>query len=142
MSAAALLDRLHRVKQSAPGQWIARCPAHEDRSPSLSIRQLDDGRVLIHCFAGCEPGDVLAAVGLTLSDLFPARLPGHRYSAFRTTVPARDLLLVLAHEITVVLLILADISKDRVVNEEQMQRLCRAAALVGKARDMANSYAA
>ena len=39
MSAAArLLDRLTGVKQTAPGRWIAKCPAHEDRSPSLSIR--------------------------------------------------------------------------------------------------------
>lgn len=49
----------------------ARCPAHDDHKPSLSIGQGEDGRVLIHCHAGCSPADVLAAVGLRPADLFP-----------------------------------------------------------------------
>ena len=52
MSADALLSRLDGVKKTGHGQWIARCPAHEDRSPSLSIAEKDD-RVLVHCHAGC-----------------------------------------------------------------------------------------
>ncbi|OGI41831.1 MAG: DNA primase [Candidatus Muproteobacteria bacterium RBG_16_64_11] len=74
MSAVNLIDRLEGVRQTGQGRWIARCPAHEDRSPSLSIRELDDGRVLIHDFAGCDPGDVLSAIGLELADLFPKPL--------------------------------------------------------------------
>ncbi len=74
MTAAALLDRLRGVRKKGPGRWVAKCPAHDDRSPSLSVRELDDGRVLIHDFAGCVPSDVLAACGLSLSDLFPERL--------------------------------------------------------------------
>lgn len=50
---------------------MARCPGHEDRSPSLSIRELDDGALLLHCFAGCQASDVLAAVGLEFRDLYP-----------------------------------------------------------------------
>lgn len=68
-----LLARLSRVKGTGPGRWMARCPAHEDRTPSLSIREADDSRVLVNCFAGCATGDVLAAVGLTFADLFPDR---------------------------------------------------------------------
>jgi 5S rRNA maturation endonuclease (ribonuclease M5) len=49
----------------------ARCPAHEDRSPSLSIGLSDDGRVLIRCHAGCESEAVVHALGLTWSDLYP-----------------------------------------------------------------------
>ena len=64
-----LLGRLSCVRQTGPGRWIARCRAHEDRSPSLSIRDIDD-RVLVHTFAGCGFGDVLSAVGLTLADLY------------------------------------------------------------------------
>jgi hypothetical protein len=51
--------------------WQARCPVHDDRTPSLSIREGADGRVLLHCFAGCETGAVLEALGLQFSDLFP-----------------------------------------------------------------------
>lgn len=71
MGAETLLWRLEAARRVSEGRWVARCPAHEDRSPSLSVRQLDDGRTLIHCHAGCAPGDVLAAVGLSMSDLFP-----------------------------------------------------------------------
>lgn len=54
-------------------QYEAKCPAHDDRSASLSIGQGDDGRTLIHCHAGCRTEDVLAAVGLKMSDLMPPR---------------------------------------------------------------------
>ena len=69
-----LLSRLTKVRQSVPGQWTAICPGHEDKSPSLSVRECDDGRILLHCFSGCEVSDVLAAVGLSFRDLFPDRL--------------------------------------------------------------------
>jgi DNA primase len=65
-----LLDRFDKVSGKHP-KWKAVCPAHEDRSPSLSIAQTDDGTILLHCFAGCGAGDVMAAIGLSLSDLFP-----------------------------------------------------------------------
>jgi DNA primase len=67
-----LLVRLDGVKQMGRG-WIAKCPGHEDRTASLSIAASDDGRVLLHCFAGCAAANVLAAVGLSLADLFPNR---------------------------------------------------------------------
>jgi putative DNA primase/helicase len=63
-----LLDRLDGVRPKGPDSWMARCPAHPDRNPSLSIT-LRDGRVLVHCFAGCHPDAVLEAVGLTWKDL-------------------------------------------------------------------------
>ncbi|HJE71680.1 AAA family ATPase [Pseudomonas oryzihabitans] len=65
-----VLSRLERPKKSGK-HWIACCPAHEDRSPSLSVSESDDGKALVHCFAGCETRDVLGAIGLDLKDLFP-----------------------------------------------------------------------
>lgn len=66
---ALLLPRLHGLRKVGSG-WIANCSAHEDRSPSLSITEGDDGRLLLHCHAGCKVHDVLAAVGLQVGDLF------------------------------------------------------------------------
>lgn len=66
-----LLARLDKVKAMKSGQWKACCPAHDDREPSLSIRTADDGKVLLHCWAGCTASDITAAVGLQLRDLFP-----------------------------------------------------------------------
>jgi hypothetical protein len=71
MTAEALLDRLEGVKQTSPDQWVARCPAHEDKHPSLSIAETADGVILLHCFSGCGIESIVSAIGLNLSDLFP-----------------------------------------------------------------------
>ena len=68
-----LLSRLESVRKAGTG-YTAKCPAHSDRSASLGVSEAEAGKVLVHCFAGCETADVMAAVGLTLADLFPARL--------------------------------------------------------------------
>lgn len=68
------LERLDcRVKERSDGQATSNCPNHDDRHPSLSLSRGDDGRVLLHCHAGCEPEDVVAALGLELKDLFQRR---------------------------------------------------------------------
>jgi hypothetical protein len=82
-----LLERLDRVKPAGQGKWLACCPAHDDRSPSLAIREADD-RILIHCFAGCSLAEVLGAVGIEMVDLFPDRpadpyAPKAKLSRFR-----------------------------------------------------------
>ncbi|MNZ21162.1 DNA primase [compost metagenome] len=71
-----VLSRLDKVKAAGAGKWKACCPAHDDRDPSLSIREADDGKVLLHCWAGCFTADVLAAIGLTVRDLFPVDSTG------------------------------------------------------------------
>ncbi len=60
------------------GYYMASCPAHDDQKPSLSIKEGVDGKVLLHCFAGCEKPKIVAALGLTLGDLFPASTNGSR----------------------------------------------------------------
>lgn len=75
-----VLKRLDHVKRSGEGKYLAACPAHEDRTPSLSIREAGDGTVLLRCWAGCETSTVLAVLGLEWRDLFPRRQRsrGHR----------------------------------------------------------------
>lgn len=135
--ASRLIDRLSRVKQTAPGRWLACCPAHEDRSPSLSVRELDDGRILIYDFGGCAVEDVLVALGLSMSDLFEKPV-AHQFAASHSRVPARDILEALDHEILVAVLILDEIVKHRRASEDQVKRLAQASARVGAARDMVN----
>ena len=68
MTAEEIADRLH-ARPSGAG-FIARCPAHADHSPSLSIREGQDGRTLIHCFAGCSVENLCDALQIKVSDLF------------------------------------------------------------------------
>lgn len=57
-----LLPRLEKLTRAGDRQWIACCPAHDDRNPSLSVRD-DDGRALLHCFAGCTFDSIKEALG-------------------------------------------------------------------------------
>jgi len=66
-----IVSRLEKVKQTSTEQYIAICPSHQDKSPSLSIKELPDGRVLINCFAGCSASEILGSIGLSLEDLYP-----------------------------------------------------------------------
>jgi len=48
--------------RKAGSGWVARCPAHDDRVPSLSISDAGDGKMLVRCHAGCDQGRVIAAL--------------------------------------------------------------------------------
>ena len=74
MKAVDVLDRLEKVT-GGNGKWMACCPGHQDKSPSLAITEAAD-RVLVYCFAGCETSDVMAAIGLNVADLFYNMLAG------------------------------------------------------------------
>jgi CHC2 zinc finger len=131
-----VLDRLIGAKQSGPGRWMAKCPAHEDRSPSFSIRETEDGRVLLHCFAGCANGDVLANLGLRMSDLFDKPLT-HHLPPIRGGFSARELLELSSHEATVVALLASD-AQIRTLTADELQRLVQAAARLGKVQELAH----
>ena len=56
------LDRLEGVRRQGHHEWMAICPAHNDRTPSLSIAEAADGTVLMHCFAGCNIHEIVDAI--------------------------------------------------------------------------------
>lgn len=64
------VSRLENVRTYGTAH-SARCPAHDDNENSLSVAEGVDGRVLVHCFAGCDVSDIVAEMNLTLRDLFP-----------------------------------------------------------------------
>ena len=72
MELGKLVSRLNGAKYSGSG-YVARCPAHDDNHQSLSIAEGDDGRILLNCHADCSVESIVAAMGLKMSDLFPAK---------------------------------------------------------------------
>ncbi len=70
-----LLSKLADVKAAGSDRWMALCPAHDDKQRSLSIRVGKDGRVVMYCHAGCTNALIVAAIGLTMSDLFSEPMP-------------------------------------------------------------------
>ena len=128
-----LLHRLTHVRHRGHGQWSARCPAHEDRGPSLTVKELDDGKLLLHCFSGCSVEDVVGAVGLTVADLFPARGPrgpGAGSKPQRLKVPAYQALEILVLEAQLIAIVGSDMVKRKTINDVDHQRLLKAVGRV------------
>jgi len=85
----AVLERLPDARRGGNG-YEARCPAHDDRHASLSVTRGDDGRVLLHCHAGCAPIAVCQALGLRLGDLFPPHQNGDDAAEIEAIYDYRD----------------------------------------------------
>lgn len=105
MSADILLSKLARVRKTGTGRWVACCPSHgSGTNTALSIRELPDGRVLLHDFGGCEVEAVLSAIAMTFADLFPEKLTANqaagdrRYRSGGHRVPAGDVLIAVSRD--------------------------------------------
>jgi len=70
---ARLKNKGYRVKYTGKNSYMAQCPCHEDKEPSLAVSEGEDGRVLLKCFAGCNTEDIVAELGLSMADLFPPK---------------------------------------------------------------------
>ena len=135
------LSLLQGVKGSG-NQYSARCPAHKDRSASLSIAEGRDGRALVKCFAGCTPQAVMQAVGLEMADLFPERIadtsPGGRAAAreaWRQSGWAAALG-VLAREATVVIIAARALADGQALGHDDHARLLLALERIEGAREV------
>lgn len=130
MSLDRLLNSLTKVK-GRKGAWTASCPAHEDKSPSLAIRQTEDGRILLHCFGGCSVHSVLGAVGMEMSDLFPDK--GENRGKVKPAFYATDLLKVISFETIVVSICASDMAKGKPLSERDRARLQKASQRIQEA---------
>ena len=134
-----LLSRLARVK-GRNGSWTACCPAHDDKGPSLAVTEREDGRILMHCFAGCNISDVLGALGMDMNDLFPPKsktFEGIR-PAIKPAFFASDLMRIIHFESLVVQIVAFDIAKGKPVNEETRERMLTAYERIDEAVRYAN----
>lgn len=117
-----LLPHLDGVRWTGREKLIAKCPAHEDRSPSLSVKETDDGTLLVKCWAGCTADEIVRAVGLRLADLFPR---AERTTTRTPGLPAwkrRKLLEAAEYERLIRRVALADLKAGRVLPEADIQR--------------------
>lgn len=137
MTVDTLLSLLDKVKQTGPGRWIACCSAHDDKTPSLSIRETEDGVILLHCFSGCSASDIVGSVGLNLSDLFPKNI-SHHGKQERSPFNPRDVLRIMARESLVASVGAAQLAKGELISPEDAERLMLASERLQKATEVAN----
>ena len=123
MTTNTLLNTLVKVKQTNHSTWIACCPAHDDKNPSLAIRQVDDGRILIHCFAGCPTESVLNAVNLSFSDIQPEQLNGNNFKPLKRIFNAHTALEILRYESLITLETAKSLDRGEILSEDSLERL-------------------
>ncbi len=133
-AAGKIIDRLSGVRETAPGRWMAKCPAHPDKTPSLSICDPGDGKVLLHDFGGCEVGAVLGSLGLSLSDLFDRPLEDSAGKKRASRIPAADILEVISFEVSVAAIILSDVLESHEIGDLGWERFAQAARRINNAK--------
>ena len=138
----SFLARLDLVRKAGRG-WTAKCPAHEDRTASLSITAGDDGRVLLHCFAGCSAADVVASAGLTIGDLFVKRPTSDMTFAERSALREqgrqaqwRAALNVMSLEAKIIQLAAHDLLTGKPLAQDDRQRLVVACGRIDAAQEV------
>jgi len=125
-----ILSRLEKVK-GRNGAYTACCPAHTDKSPSLAIRELDDGRILMKCFADCSVQDIMGSIGMEIGDLFPDTnkdLPPVKRKYYAT-----DLLRVIEFEAWVVSVAAYSMSTGKQLSDTDRDRMKVAQARIMEA---------
>lgn len=125
-----ILTRLEKVK-GRNGAYTACCPAHGDKSPSLAIRELDDGRILMKCFANCSVQEIMGAIGMEIGDLFPdtnKNLPSVKRKYYAT-----DLLRVIEFEAWVVSVAAHTMSTGKKLSDTDRDRMKVATARIMEA---------
>lgn len=138
MSVDALLAQLENVKRTGDGRWLARCPAHEDKRPSLSVKETAEGVVLLKCWSGCSAAEVVAAVGLDMAALFPEKaiVDG---KPERRPFPAADILRAVSFETMIVSLAAAQLAKGKPLAAADLERLKLAASRLQAAAEEYNN---
>lgn len=134
MSAETLLARCEKVRRTGPGRWVCCCPAHNDKTPSMNVKEEADGRVLIICRAGCSALEILDAAGLEWDALFPEKPVEFAKSQARP-FPAADVLEATAGEMLVAWIITRDIEAGLTPSQDDFDRLTLANSRVQAALD-------
>ena len=123
-----ILNRFDGVRESGSGQYSCRCPAHEDKSNSLGIKQGEGDHILLNCFAGCDTKHILDSVGLTWKDILPdndvtQEIKTSGFNPYSVLKMIRD-------EVLIIGLASADIRKGKQLNDADHDRLLKAVSNV------------
>lgn len=118
-----ILSRLEKVKQYNDQHWVACCPAHDDKTPSLAIKLGEEDRVLMKCWAGCAIDEIVSAMDLSLGDLMGDAPKTHSNHRRGNRLSPTVVLKALASNILLAGIIVCDVAKAGCATEEQKNKL-------------------
>lgn len=136
--AEKVLERATGVRRTGEGRWIFKSPNRTDRTASVSMRELPDGKVLLHDFGGDDVATVLCGLGLEMEDLFPDRLEPTPAPRRRSLIAPADALRIAAEEVALVAVAAANVSHGVQLTDADLQRVLAAA---GRLRVIAEEVA-
>jgi hypothetical protein len=133
-SIEVVLSRLDGVRKIGRG-YVARCPAHDDRSPSLTVAEGENGRILLKCWAGCDALAVLYACGLKWGDVMPDEVRDFE-RPIRHPFDAGAVLHAVAREALVVQIAAAHMAEGKELPVPDRERVALASERLHEALDM------
>lgn len=115
-----ILNKLDKVRSSGKNKWVALCPCHSEKTPSLRINA-DGEKILMHCFGcGANGAAVMDAIGMDVRALFGDNV--ERYDG-KPQFNAREKLEMAALEAKILLLAAGDIRKGKPISDEDYERI-------------------
>lgn len=130
------LNKLNKVQGRGRDSWVACCPSHDDKNPSLKV-DIKNDKILIKCWSGCSTEDILGSVGMDFDDIFPDKAIYHRSSGDRPTLSSSDALRIIKYEAMIIYMMGVDLRAKKIPNEEDHNRFVLAVGRVKDAMDAA-----
>lgn len=135
------LSRLRKVEKKAFNSWMALCPAHEEKTPSLHVVLSENDRILLKCFGNeCSPEEILEATGLSWDAIMPARRAGE-FQRGKRPFDALAVLQALGEDSTYILLYGASVCAGETPSPRDRQLLCEAVGRMQRAVSLATGAA-
>lgn len=137
MSPDEFLSRLQKVRRIGADRWIACCPAHEDKHPSLNVKIDADGTKLVVCRAGCTQEEIRHSMGCGWADFFPEKSTGIYDRKIDRAFPVSDVFSALQQEVMIVAVCACDVAAGKEISKEDKERVLLASQRIFAAQEMA-----
>lgn len=132
----SFVNKLQKVQSRGRDSWVACCPAHDDKNPSLKI-DLKNDKILIKCWSGCDTESILGAVGMDFDDIFPDKPIYQRSSGKQPTLSSADALRIVKNEARIIWMMANDIRRNKTINDADHARFLLAMNRVDEAMEAA-----
>lgn len=133
-------ERVPKLRTHGPDRARGCCPAHDGGNPSaLSIGRGENGSVLLKCWQGCDVDQIVAALGLELTDLFPQRESHGRSLQRRRLISAAQALDLIHDEAQLIALCAANIAHGVQLTDDDRTRCLTAAGRIAYLRNEVRS---
>lgn len=136
MSIESFLSRLNKVRSNGNGKYMAQCPCHADKTASLAINDMGDGRILINCFAGCDTYSILRSVSLDWDAVMPDKSPSETYKPVKQVIYATEGMQLIRFEAQIVTYCAFKLKNNTPLSVDDLSRLEVAMQRINKAMEL------